>query len=80
MCLLIQEDAYVEFMKIRKVPIEKTERESTFEDVIPMVSILNLCVEGFIIQLGPNILPKSGDEKCPTQGSCSIWSLLRIMM
>ena len=63
MCLLIQEDAYVEFMKIRKVPIEKTERESPFEDVIPMVSILNHCVEDFIIQLDLNILLKSGDEK-----------------
>ena len=58
MCLLIQEDAYVEFMKIRKVPIEKTERESSSEDVIPMVSILNHCVEDFINQLDLNILLK----------------------
>jgi hypothetical protein len=57
---VIQEDTYVEFMKIRKVPIERTEREGTIEDVIPMVSILKHLCGSSMKKLGRKCLLESG--------------------
>jgi hypothetical protein len=66
--LLMQEDAYVEFLRIRKVPIEERPKSNSVPDVVPLVCVMLFDVSWYRLFVFSTFFP------------CSFWLLLWLLV